>query len=433
MLPAGDLLDPAVLPLATQSALGALSAVDKAKLDAIIEVLPTLRPLDALMATFSAAWSVSERLRAAYAGPACTVRRSSDNTSQDIGFTAAGRLDEAALTAFCGAGSGYVTTVYDQSGNGRDLTQPTTGTQPAICVAGVVQKDGANVVTRATGSQYLMRADSVGITGTQAFTAVHLGSTNGSDGGVLWQLGTYPSSYTTAEPHIVLNMYQGYYVLSTYTSAVRYDFYPTAYVYSVVQHAAGANLGSYGFRVNGVQKSAGAAAFGNASAVANINGVTQVGGTTWSTSFFIPATLTAAQLAVIESWLEARRTGGSFVATVPVLNADLIQPAPLAIAYAASVTLSLSLRGDFVLGPLTGNAAVSFTGPFAGRHGMIVTKQDATGGRTLTWSAPAGWAIVWLTATGGTGANATAVYEYRCVSIAGTNYILMSQLGQAGV
>ncbi len=76
-------------------------------------------------------------LVSSYAGPAIRVRRSTDNTEQDIGF-AGGVLDTAALTAFCGSGSGYVSTVYDQSGGAHHFAQPSAGAQPMIVNAGAV-------------------------------------------------------------------------------------------------------------------------------------------------------------------------------------------------------------------------------------------------------------------------------------------------------
>ena len=77
-------------------------------------------------------------LSSTYAGSAIRVRRSSDNATSDIGFTAGGDLNAAALEAFIGSGNGYIVTWYDQSGNGRDLTQATSSNQPRIAQAGVV-------------------------------------------------------------------------------------------------------------------------------------------------------------------------------------------------------------------------------------------------------------------------------------------------------
>jgi len=79
----------------------------------------------------AAAYSL-RKLRTAYAGSAIRVRRSSDNTEQDIGFDVNGNLDTVALLAFCGVGNGFVTTWYDQSGNARNVTQTTAAAQPLI-------------------------------------------------------------------------------------------------------------------------------------------------------------------------------------------------------------------------------------------------------------------------------------------------------------
>jgi hypothetical protein len=77
-------------------------------------------------------------LRTAYTGFAIRVRRSSDNAEQDIGFTSSGNLDTTALTSFVGGSNGFVTTWYDQSGNGANATNSTASNQPVIVTAGVV-------------------------------------------------------------------------------------------------------------------------------------------------------------------------------------------------------------------------------------------------------------------------------------------------------
>jgi hypothetical protein len=84
----------------------------------------------------AAAYSV-RLLRTAYTGNAIRVRRSSDNTEQNIGFVA-GNLDTTALTSFCSGTNGFVTTWYDQSGNGRNATQTTAANQPQIVVSGTI-------------------------------------------------------------------------------------------------------------------------------------------------------------------------------------------------------------------------------------------------------------------------------------------------------
>jgi len=87
----------------------------------------------------SAAYSV-RLLKSTYTGSAIRVRRSSDNAEQDIGFSG-GNLDTTSLTSFCGAGNGFVTTWYDQSGNGVNATQSTAANQPQIVSAGAIYTD----------------------------------------------------------------------------------------------------------------------------------------------------------------------------------------------------------------------------------------------------------------------------------------------------
>jgi hypothetical protein len=84
----------------------------------------------------AAAYSV-RLLRSAYSGNAIRVRRSSDNTEQDIGFSS-GNLDTTALTTFCSGTNGFVTTWYDQSGNARNAAQTTAVQQPQIVSSGVI-------------------------------------------------------------------------------------------------------------------------------------------------------------------------------------------------------------------------------------------------------------------------------------------------------
>lgn len=85
------------------------------------------------------AWSVRQ-LDNTYTGYAIRVRRASDSTTQDIGFDANGDLDTSAITSFCTGTQGYVSIIYDQSGNGVDLSQATTNRQPKIYDGGIVTK-----------------------------------------------------------------------------------------------------------------------------------------------------------------------------------------------------------------------------------------------------------------------------------------------------
>jgi hypothetical protein len=87
----------------------------------------------------AAAYSL-RKLRTAYSGNAIRVRRSNDNTEQDIGFTAGGDLDTASLKTFVSANSGFVTTWYDQSTNADNVRNTTAANQPRIVNAGTVER-----------------------------------------------------------------------------------------------------------------------------------------------------------------------------------------------------------------------------------------------------------------------------------------------------
>lgn len=119
------------------------------------------------------------RLLASYTGPAIKVRRSTDNVEYDIGFTLGGDLDEADLLAKIGSASAYMVTWYDQSGNGRHLTQATAAAQPRIVNAGVVEVRGSKPACRLDGTDDYMTSTSVGLAaGTATIATVLEGAVN---------------------------------------------------------------------------------------------------------------------------------------------------------------------------------------------------------------------------------------------------------------
>ena len=94
--------------------------------------------LDGFTADLASLCSVHTRWLTSWSSPLIRVRRSSDDTELDISADSTGLLDTAALLTFTGAGDGFVTTVYDQSGNGNDMVQATGASQPMIVSSGVV-------------------------------------------------------------------------------------------------------------------------------------------------------------------------------------------------------------------------------------------------------------------------------------------------------
>jgi hypothetical protein len=99
----------------------------------------------------AAAYSV-RKLRSAYSGSAIRVRRASDNAEQNIGFDGSGNLDTTSLTTFCSGTNGFVTTWYDQSGNGINATQTTAANQPQIVSSGSVILENGKPTIKNTGT-----------------------------------------------------------------------------------------------------------------------------------------------------------------------------------------------------------------------------------------------------------------------------------------
>lgn len=140
------------------------------------------------------------RLLSVYTGPLIQVRRSSDDTTLDIGFDLDGDLDTAALLAFTGANNGFVSRWYDQSGSGAHLEQGTTTAQPSLVTAGVVNLlDGLPAVTFDGTSDYLTVASAglyaagaatMGIvfSGASSANSVVVGESNNAGGGALYRL-----------------------------------------------------------------------------------------------------------------------------------------------------------------------------------------------------------------------------------------------------
>ena len=122
--------------------------------------IPFTMPLDTYSGA-SAAYSAARRLSSSYTGALIRVRRSSDNTEQDIGYNGSNVLDESALTTFVGANNGFITKWYDQSGNAIDHAQSTAANQPKIVSSGTVNKiNGKPAILFNGSSTYLYAASS---------------------------------------------------------------------------------------------------------------------------------------------------------------------------------------------------------------------------------------------------------------------------------
>lgn len=123
-------------------------------------------------------------LRTAYTGNAIRVRRSSDNAEQNIGFVN-GVLDTASLLSFVGAGNGFITTWYDQSGNGRTVTQTTAGNQPRIVTSGsLLTSNGKATISFGTNDDWWLNWNGLGFQSTISLFATWTITDGPTNGGV---------------------------------------------------------------------------------------------------------------------------------------------------------------------------------------------------------------------------------------------------------
>jgi hypothetical protein len=91
-----------------------------------------------------AAHSVTRALYAAYSGKLFEARRASDSKTQDISTASPGGfVDLDALRAFCSGTTCTVSRLYDQAGNGNDMSQSAVANQPSV-----------GFWTAASGAQY---------------------------------------------------------------------------------------------------------------------------------------------------------------------------------------------------------------------------------------------------------------------------------------
>jgi len=130
------------------------------------------------------------KLSSTYSGSAIRVRRSSDNTEQDIGFIG-NELDTTSLTNFVGANNGFVTRWYDQSGNANNSTQVTATVQPQIVSSGTI------LTNNSKPSMFLDNQDSLtftSLTPITTFTVAKIDTLNYAIHYVLYNSVT-PSGY----------------------------------------------------------------------------------------------------------------------------------------------------------------------------------------------------------------------------------------------
>ncbi len=114
----------------------------------------------------------TRKIAANYAGSAIRVRRSSDNAEANIGFSGSGDLDIDALLAHVGTGDGFITTWYDQSGNGYNAAQATAAKQPVIVTAGVLNLMNTRAAMAFSGAQTLQLSNNTLVSSVGWFSVI---------------------------------------------------------------------------------------------------------------------------------------------------------------------------------------------------------------------------------------------------------------------
>lgn len=131
-------------------------------------------------------------LRSGYTGSAIRVRRSDDNSEQDIGFRN-NELDTSTLETFSLGSDCFVTTWYDQSGNGKNTTQSTASNQPKIVSNGSTITEGTKpTLSFSTGNGLLNTSGFVSGSNDRAIISV---AKMTSSGGYLYGFGVNSNNF----------------------------------------------------------------------------------------------------------------------------------------------------------------------------------------------------------------------------------------------
>lgn len=153
----------------------AIAATDS---DDVVMTAEAALPLDDLSVTPYGAYSFVERLRTGFTDPPIRIMRynGSTNPETDIAFDifVPNQVDYTAIETFCGTDPGIIVTVYDQSGNGNDLSAVDPVVNGVVFWTGaafltgfgsrpVGDFNGANDGPAETNGTWLTRADTCGL------------------------------------------------------------------------------------------------------------------------------------------------------------------------------------------------------------------------------------------------------------------------------
>jgi hypothetical protein len=104
---------------------------------------------------------------------AITIRRASDSATKDITVLYTGALDVATAKSFCSGTSCFVTKMYDQSGNGNDVSQATPSKQPQFVFNGGPNGATPALLFTSTSAQVLVAGSNITHAVPATFSAVY--------------------------------------------------------------------------------------------------------------------------------------------------------------------------------------------------------------------------------------------------------------------
>ena len=169
----------------------------------------------------AAAYSL-RKLDKNYEGSAIEVRRELDNTTLDIDFVNED-LNVTKLENFCSGTNGFVTTWYDQSGNGNDATQTTASSQPKIydSISGVIEENGKPAVKFDGTDDFLSNTfPSIISQPTYWFVTHNFHATPSAFDGVIGNLSTSPEHRLILDASLIYSLQAG--------GVVKYNSYQTS-------------------------------------------------------------------------------------------------------------------------------------------------------------------------------------------------------------
>lgn len=119
-----------------------------------------------------AAYSVTRRMFASYSGYLFELERSSDDTTLNVGSSAAnGLVNLAPVTTFCALTTCNFAEIYDQTGSTNSLPQATAADQAPLSYTSFSNGMSLPLVKTVAGEYYRNRADTTGIpTGNSQIT-----------------------------------------------------------------------------------------------------------------------------------------------------------------------------------------------------------------------------------------------------------------------